>query len=90
MLKRDFDIREENVKLFSITARNPKQIGHALKRYRLKNSLTQLQISERSGVRQATISRLERGHGGVELETLFKVITALELEVSIRKRRSKE
>lgn len=80
-------MKGEEVKLFSITARNPKQFGHALKRYRIRNKLTQSEVSEKSGVRQANISQIENGHGGVKLETMFKVLLALDLEVIVRKRR---
>ncbi|MBL6989053.1 MAG: helix-turn-helix domain-containing protein [Bacteriovoracaceae bacterium] len=81
-------MKEEDNNLFSITARSPKQLGHALKRHRIKLKLTQIEVSQRSGVRQANISQLEQGHVGVKLETLFKVITALNLETTVRRRKS--
>lgn len=88
--KRKNVLGSENSRIFSLVARSPSQLGHSLKRFRLKEKLTQSELSERAGVRQATISNLERGHSGVELETVFKVFTALELEISLRERREEQ
>ena len=70
-----------------ISARSPKQLGHAFKRHRLAKKLVQTQLSEESGVRQAGISQLEGGHGGTRIETIFKIVTALDLEIVLRPRR---
>ena len=67
-------------------ARSPQQLGHALKRHRLAKKWTQTHLSEESGVRQAGISQLEGGHSGVKIETVFRVMAALNLEIILRPR----
>jgi HTH-type transcriptional regulator/antitoxin HipB len=65
--------------------RTPRQFGGELRRYRKKSGLTQAQLSSRIEKRQATISTLESAGNGT-LETLFAVLSALNLELSIRPR----
>jgi HTH-type transcriptional regulator/antitoxin HipB len=67
-------------------ARTPKQVGNALRRRRRSQDLTQKNLGEKTGLRQATISRLEGGEPGTQLRTLFDLITALDLELLIRPR----
>jgi HTH-type transcriptional regulator / antitoxin HipB len=67
-------------------ARTPKQVGHALRRRRRSQDLTQKNLGEKTGLRQATISGLEGGEPGTQLRTLFDLITALDLELVIRPR----
>ena len=52
-------------------------------RLRLERSLTQAQLSERSGVRQGEISRLEAGKGNPSRDTLFRVARALGAELRL-------
>ena len=66
-------------------ARNEAQLAAALRRFRRKAQLTQRDLAERTGKRQATISNLEGG--SATLDTLFAVIKALELELVVRPRR---
>lgn len=67
------------------TARNEKQLGAALRRFRKAASRTQGDLAGDTGKRQATISTLEAGTG--TLETLFSVLSVLELELVVRPRR---
>lgn len=69
----------------SIALRTPKQLGSELRRSRKGKSLTQAELSGQIGKRQATISSLESVGNGT-LETLFAVLSALDLELSIRPR----
>ncbi len=69
-----------------LTARNTAQLGNAILRFRKKISWTQKQISETSGVKQPTISWVELGAKGTRLDTVFKLLAALDLELVIRKR----
>ena len=66
-------------------SRTPKQLGAELRRYRKSRGLTQSQLSGRIAKRQATISTLESAGNGT-LETLFAILSALDLEVAIRPR----
>ncbi len=69
----------------SQTARTLKQLGAALRRYRKQGGLTQAELSDRISKRQATISNLE-SEGSGTLETLFAVLSALDLEVVVQPR----
>jgi len=66
-------------------SRTPKQLGTELRRYRKKSGLTQADLSNKIGKRQATISNLEVEGSGA-LETLFAVLSALDLELAVRPR----
>jgi len=66
-------------------SRSPKQLGSDLRRYRKKLGLTQAQLSGQINKRQATISTLESAGNGT-IETLFSVLSALDLELSVRPR----
>jgi HTH-type transcriptional regulator/antitoxin HipB len=66
-------------------SRTPQQLGNDLRRYRKRRELTQAQLGSRIGKRQATVSTLERAGNGT-LDTLFAVLSALDLEISIRPR----
>ena len=66
-------------------SRTSKQLGSELRRYRKKLGLTQVQLSRQINKRQATISTLESAGNGT-IETLFSVLSALDLELSIRPR----
>ncbi len=62
------------------------QAGNAIRRRRKLLKLTQGQLCQRSGLRQATISSLESGDGSARLDTLFDILTALDLELVVRER----
>lgn len=66
--------------------RTPDQVGAAIRRQRKLKSLTQAQLGEKTHLRQATISALESGEGGVQLKTLTDVLAALDLELVVRER----
>ena len=69
-----------------LLARTPNDIGHALRQARRRMKWTQRQLSENSGIRQETISRVENGSPGTRLETLFDLCAALNLELIITER----
>ncbi|MCY1649151.1 helix-turn-helix transcriptional regulator [Caulobacter sp. SL161] len=68
-------------------ARTEIQLAAALRRHRKQAGLTQTDLAAAAQMRQATISGLETGAGGT-LATLFAVLTALNLELVVRPRRS--
>lgn len=68
--------------------RNPNQIGVIIRGERRARGLTQAQLGELIGRRQATISKLEKGDAGIQLGTLFDVLAALHLDVRIVSRTS--
>lgn len=65
------------------SARNSNQIGVIIRRERRARGLTQAQLGDLIGRRQATISKLEKGDAGIQLGTLFDVLAALRLDVRI-------
>lgn len=67
----------------NVSARNSSQIGVIIRRERRARGLTQAQLGELIGRRQATISKLEKGDAGIQLGTLFDVLAALNLDVHI-------
>lgn len=70
----------------SQSARTAKQIGAIIRRVRRNAGLTQTDLGKRIGLRQATISRLEKGEDETKLSTLLDVLSALGLEIIIDKR----
>jgi len=66
--------------------RTPDQLGAAIRRQRKLKSFTQAQLGEKTHLRQATISALENGEGGIQLKTLTDVLAALNLELVVRER----
>lgn len=67
-------------------ARNEKQIGAALRRYRKQAGLTQADLATRMLARQGTVSRLESGMPAMQIHTLVEALTALNLELVIQPR----
>lgn len=68
-----------------LPARNEAQLAASLRRFRKKAGLTQGSLGQRAQVRQATISELETG-SGAKLETVFAILSALDLELVVRPR----
>lgn len=68
------------------TARTAKQLGAIIRRERRKQGITQAQLGERIGLRQATVSKLESGEPATRLSTLLDALAALDLEIAIDER----
>lgn len=69
------------------TVRSVADIGHALLRARRHMGLTQAEVGARVRMKQGTISNLENGSPGTTLRTLTLVLSALNLEIVVRRRR---
>ena len=67
-------------------ARTSKQIGAIIRRERRKRRLTQAQLGQEIGLRQATISKLEAGEPATQLRTMLDVLSVLQLELIFDKR----
>lgn len=67
-------------------ARNPKQIGNLIRRARKQRGLSQTQLGEKTGLRQATISLIETGNPAATMETILTVLSVLDLEFRIAPR----
>ena len=67
-------------------ARSCGQVGRLIQRFRLEQGLTQTELAQLAGQRQEMISKIETGQGGVKLSTLFDVLAALGLEMTLEPR----
>lgn len=56
-------------------------VGHRVARAREESALTQVELAERSGVNEITISNIERGRQKPAARTLRKLAAALGMEV---------
>ncbi len=59
-------------------------IVFVMRRRREELGLTQIELSERSGVHLRSINNLESGTGNPSLETLNKLTEVLKLEIIVR------
>lgn len=70
--------------------RNNKQFGEAVRRARLEQSLRQVDLARKASVRQALISELENGATTAKLDTVIKVLAALDMDLSVVPRQKAE
>lgn len=68
------------------SARTAKQLGAIIRRARRNAGLTQADLGKRIGLRQATVSKLEKGEPATRISTLLDALTGLGLELIIDKR----
>ena len=61
----------------------PQQLANQLKLIRTNNNWTQAEIAKRVGVKQATISNFENEPDRCQLQTLFKIMQALQVSMAI-------
>ncbi len=61
----------------------PKQLGNVIQRARKQRGLTQTELTQISGLRQEMISRIEIGHQGTKLSSLYAVFAALDLDLLV-------
>ena len=64
-------------------ARDPVQLGHAIRRLRKEGGLTQAKLAKAAGVRQPTISDVEHGKSALT-RVIFQILNALEVELVFR------
>jgi len=64
-------------------ARSPKQIGNIIHRARKQRGMTQTELANRTGLRQALISQIETGHDGTKMSTIYTLFAALDLELMV-------
>lgn len=63
---------------------SPKSLGKALERRRRQLGLNQTEAGKPFLIEQSTVSNIEHGAEGTRLETLFRVLAALDLEMIIQ------
>jgi HTH-type transcriptional regulator / antitoxin HipB len=63
-----------------------KQLANYLQDTRHNQGISQSKIAEKIGLRQGTVSNFEQNPASTKLDTLFKLLSALELEIEIKPR----
>lgn len=58
------------------------KLGQKIRYERLKNSLSQEDLEEKSGVSRRTISEIERGNADIRYTNLYQIAEALNLTIS--------
>lgn len=61
-----------------------KELSVLIQNQRLEKSFSQSQVADLASMRQATVSGFESNPANAKLETLFKLLSALDLELEIR------
>lgn len=69
---------------------SPRQLANHLKLLRTKDSITQAQLAERVGLKQATLSNFENNPDATQLKTVFKIIQALGVTMNIGSNESRK
>uniref|UniRef100_UPI003F656741 helix-turn-helix domain-containing protein n=1 Tax=Dickeya oryzae TaxID=1240404 RepID=UPI003F656741 len=65
---------------------NSKQLSSYLKDVRITQKLSQGKVASKVGIRQDTVSSFEQHPDSTKLETFFKILSALNLELTITPR----
>ena len=73
----------------TIPTRAADQLGVAVARFRLQARLSQVALAKSAGLRQATVSKVERGAPNAEIKTIYAICAALGLELVVRPRETK-
>lgn len=68
------------------TARTPQQLGQVLRARRTRLKLSQTDVGLKVGIKQDTVSTLEIHTPSSSIETLFKALSALGLEIVVREK----
>ncbi|HEJ7885427.1 TPA: helix-turn-helix domain-containing protein [Serratia liquefaciens] len=61
-------------------------LAHTLRNERKKRNQSQSKTADSIGLKQATVSAFENNPDGTRLETLFKLLAALDLELQVTPR----
>lgn len=67
-----------------------KVLATALKDYRKRNNRTQQQVADLVGIKQSTVSAFESSPDKAKVETLFKILASLGLELHLSERLAPE
>lgn len=69
---------------------SPESLGVVLKRARKAKSLNQKEAGLPFKIEQTTVSSIEQGAPGTRIETLFRLLAALDLEMIIQSKEKKD
>jgi len=56
-------------------------VGQKIRQLRKEHKLTQVELSQRLGIQQSDLSRMEKGEYRVSLDTLFKILAEFRIGV---------
>lgn len=65
---------------------SPQSLGEALRAARKKKGMSQLEVGKSVGIDQPSMSKIERGESSARVDTLFRLLAALEMELVIQPR----
>jgi HTH-type transcriptional regulator/antitoxin HipB len=82
--KKPIDATEKRTTMQAIV-RTPLQLGNSIRQRRRELGLTQEQLAAKTGVRQRTISDIERS-ATARIDTVLRALAALDLELVVRPR----
>lgn len=68
--------------------RSNKDLGAAIRLARKQQSLRQVDVAQKASVRQALVSDIENGATTAKLDTVMRVLAALDLDLSVVPRRT--
>jgi HTH-type transcriptional regulator/antitoxin HipB len=68
---------------------SPNQLAQAIRNTRKQKKLTQRQVADNISIKQSTISEFENHPDGTRLDTLFKLLAVLDLELQVVSRNDK-
>lgn len=68
--------------------RNNTDLGAAIRLARKSRNLRQVDVAQKASVRQALVSDIENGVTKAKLDTIIRVLAALDLDLSIVPRRT--
>ena len=63
---------------------SPESLGAVIKRARKAKKLNQNQAGSPFNLNQSTVSNIEQGTVGTHIETIFRILAALDLEIIIQ------
>lgn len=69
--------------------RSPEQLGTFIRRRRRQKQMTQAALAGLTGLRQELVSRIETGHEGVKLSSMYALFAALDLDLVVEDRNAR-
>ena len=68
---------------------SPTSLGMILRSARKQKNLSQTEAGKSVGIDQPTMSKIERGESHARVDTLFRLLAALDMEMIVRPREKK-
>lgn len=67
----------------SSIARSPKQLGSLIQQSRKTRGWSQTDLAQQAGLRQEMVSKIEAGQPGSRIASIFDLLAALDLEMTL-------